>query len=229
MEIVKKLTREQAIEIMKERGYGLVSESGNGETVNFAKTIDLGVCLHASVNIPRMDISLDMVELKFMCTLNIVRFDFFHKQFDKYEKILYLYTKACLEVNDIFTLSENITVGNKLPGENSEKIFVIKSEKIKKTIKERKIEFWTEVAPIAKQKGLTKEFTMEFYSYWTEHGPNDKKFRRETEQKFDISRRLDTFVRNEKKWNKTFVDKKVEKQDQELKERKTIVKHEDLF
>ncbi len=40
----------------------------------------------------------------------------------------------------------------------------------------------------------------EFYSYWTEHGEKDKKMRFEKEKSFGISRRLSTWLKNEKRF-----------------------------
>jgi hypothetical protein len=42
----------------------------------------------------------------------------------------------------------------------------------------------------------------DFYAYWTEHGEHDKKFRSEKEKSFSIERRLETWKRNEKTFNK---------------------------
>jgi len=214
MEIIKTLNAEKADEIMNERGYGRVStiRRGEEEDLCYAKTVDIGVCLHATVDVKRMNMSLEMVELKYFANISMKRFDFFHKDFEKIEKILYLYSRVCKDIDPhIFDLvAEMDPIANKLPdgsliplnlpGSPPPPTPEEKPKKEKKTIKERKMDFWLQIAPIAKQKGLTKEFTMDFFSYWSEHGPNDKTFRREREKVFDISRRLDTFVKNEKKW-----------------------------
>lgn len=47
-------------------------------------------------------------------------------------------------------------------------------------------------------KGLLREF----YEYWTEHGPKDRKMRYEKEKSFDVSRRLKTWSANQKKFGK---------------------------
>lgn len=41
-----------------------------------------------------------------------------------------------------------------------------------------------------------KEMMNEFFAYWTEHGPNDKKMRYEKEKSFDASLRLQRWNRN---------------------------------
>jgi hypothetical protein len=239
MEIVRTLTPEIADEIMKERGYAQVStimrDNGKETDYCYAKTTDIGVCLHATVNIKRMDMSLEMVELKYFATLTMKRFDFFHKDFEKIEKIMYIYSRACHDLEPhVFRLADNMKpVENTLPTKKLAPLIKIKDDEPKEPnvpIEERKRAFWLEVAPIAKQKGLTKEFTMEFYSYWTEHGPKDRKFRKENEQKFDISKRLDTFVRNERKWHQDKTANKIEKQDQQIRTvKKPNKKDDDLF
>ena len=35
----------------------------------------------------------------------------------------------------------------------------------------------------------------EFYDYWTEHSPNDKKMRHEKQTSFDVNRRLKTWLK----------------------------------
>ena len=35
----------------------------------------------------------------------------------------------------------------------------------------------------------------EFFDYWTEHSPNDKKMRHEKQTSFDVSRRLKTWLK----------------------------------
>lgn len=235
MEIIRSLTREEAIEIMRQRGYGLLSENVSekyGNSINFGRTLDIGTCLHAQVHLSSMMISLNMVELKYFAQLSMNRFDFFHKEFERYEKIIYLYSRACIDLNEnIFQVADSMDGLPKwICGEKHKPLPGLKeTKKEKKPMKERKMDFWDDVRAIAKQKGLSKDFALEFFSYWTEHGPKDTTFRKETEKKFDVSRRLDTFVRNEKKWNKTFVDKKVEKQEEELQTRKKTVVHKDLF
>ncbi len=42
---------------------------------------------------------------------------------------------------------------------------------------------------------------LSFVEYWTEHNPNGKKMRFEGEKYFDINRRLQTWIRNDKKFN----------------------------
>jgi hypothetical protein len=236
MEIIREFNDDVVDALMNERGYGLVSVNMNGEVVskrNYAKSTNLGVVIHAIVDMKSRSIDLSMVELKYCVQLQTSRFDFFHPQFERYEKIIYIYSHACLSAGNVFEKADALpSISNELfkiaipplptnppPAEKP----------TKKTIEERKRDFWMEVAPIAKQKGLTKEFTMEFYSYWTEHGPNDKTFRKEREKPFDISKRLATFVRNEKKWNKDKIVEKAEKQDKALTERKQNAKHKDLF
>jgi hypothetical protein len=243
MEIVRTFNKEVVEQLMKQRGYGMVSQNTthrNGEeeiTYNYAKSTDLGIALHASVHMKAQMISLDMVELKYFAALSMKRFDFFHKDFEKIEKILYLYSRACLDLGPhVIKLAEGMdkvenTIGGakKLPA-----LIKVKGDEEKVpavTIEERKKAFWADIIPIAKQKGLSKDYAINFYRYWTEHGAADKKFRKEKETSFDISRRLDTFIRNDKEWKdqrKNFVEKKADEQDQ-VRNNKTVIDKKTLF
>lgn len=250
MQLVKTLDKDIAIQIMKNRGFSLVSsisrltkETGSDNTyisvphpqLCFAKDTDLNVHFHATVDIDRSDITLEMVQLKMLVSLNISRFDFFHPLFEDFEKKLYTYAKACLEVDKtVETYKGGIKpeLSYLLPELTEEQLKESKPKKEKKTIEERKKEFWNDLKPIAKQKGLTKAFAEKFFNYWTEHGPNDKTFRKEREKVFDISRRFDTFIDNEKKWNKeskTQTEKKAEQQDEQRKKTIKVIDKNKLF
>jgi hypothetical protein len=47
----------------------------------------------------------------------------------------------------------------------------------------------------------SKDILNEFYLYWTEHGTNDKKMRFEKQTSFDISRRLNNWLKNSAKFD----------------------------
>jgi hypothetical protein len=236
MEIVRTFDKPEVIEIMRQRGYGLVSESkseSNGETLNFAKTVDLGVCLHASVYMkPRM-MSLEMVQLKYFAQINMSRFDFFHKDFERIEKILYLYSRGCLDLDaHIFRLADNMRpIQNKLPGfkeDPKEK----EEKKAPPTIKERKSELWDKIRQVGKDKSYEKDMCMEFFNYWVEMNEGGKKMRFEFERVFDVSRRLSTWLDNDKKWLKQYKSKeevKADKQEEKLKKDTTVIDKTKVF
>ena len=67
---------------------------------------------------------------------------------------------------------------------------------VKNDIKERKAEF---KKLLAKHKDVyVLEMIKDFYEYWTEHSPNDKKLRFEKQTSFDVNRRLKTWLKNSK-------------------------------
>lgn len=67
---------------------------------------------------------------------------------------------------------------------------------VKNDIKERKAEF---KKLLAKYKDIyVLEMIKDFYEYWTEHSPNDKKLRFEKQTSFDVNRRLKTWLKNSK-------------------------------
>ena len=61
------------------------------------------------------------------------------------------------------------------------------------TINKRKTEFKKLLAE--HQDNYPKEMITEFYDYWTEHSPNDKKMRHEKQTSFDVNRRLKTWLK----------------------------------
>lgn len=67
---------------------------------------------------------------------------------------------------------------------------------VKNDIKQRKAEF---KKLLAKYKDVyVLEMIKDFYEYWTEHSPNDKKLRFEKQTSFDVNRRLKTWLKNSK-------------------------------
>jgi hypothetical protein len=67
---------------------------------------------------------------------------------------------------------------------------------VKNDIKQRKAEF---KKLLAKHKDVyVLEMIKDFYEYWTEHSPNDKKLRFEKQTSFDVNRRLKTWLKNSK-------------------------------
>lgn len=71
---------------------------------------------------------------------------------------------------------------------------------IKKTIEERKAEFKNSLHPFLDEFG--SDILNEFFSYWTEHGVKDRKMRFEKEKSFGLERRLSTWLKNQKKFEK---------------------------
>lgn len=78
----------------------------------------------------------------------------------------------------------------------------IREEKIredkKKSIEDRKREFYNSLTPYLKEYG--KDMIRAFYEYWSEHGENDKKFRKEKEKSFSLKRRLSTWKQNQSRF-----------------------------
>lgn len=75
-----------------------------------------------------------------------------------------------------------------------------KNNNNKKDIEERKREFYNSLTPFLET--YSKELIREFYNHWSEHGDNDKKFRKEKETSFSIANRLQKWKSNEEKWGK---------------------------
>lgn len=69
----------------------------------------------------------------------------------------------------------------------------------RKGLDERKKQFGVEVSRFVPKYG--RELCLSFYAYWSEHSPNGRKMKFEKQKTFDISRRLATFARHEKKFS----------------------------
>jgi hypothetical protein len=66
------------------------------------------------------------------------------------------------------------------------------------SIEDAKTSLKTLLAPFVSDYG--RDLVNEFYSYWTEHGPNDKRCRYQKEKSFSVERRLRTWNKNESKF-----------------------------
>ena len=69
-----------------------------------------------------------------------------------------------------------------------------------KTLNDRKIEFGILVKDFVGT--YTDDMCKRFFNYWTESNVNGKKMRFEMEKVFDLKRRLATWAKNDKEWNK---------------------------
>ena len=74
-----------------------------------------------------------------------------------------------------------------------------RKEKIK-DIEDRKREFYNSLIPYLSD--YSKQTLKDFYEYWTEHSPNQRKFRAEKEKAFDLNRRLKKWKENEERFTK---------------------------
>lgn len=86
---------------------------------------------------------------------------------------------------------------------------ILEETKVKKTILERKQEFYNSLIPFLET--YSKEMLKEFFDYWTEHGERDKKFRKEKETSFDLDLRLRTWFKRSKEFKEKNVAPKKEK------------------
>lgn len=69
-----------------------------------------------------------------------------------------------------------------------------------KRIKERKEVFKKQVFKYSAE--CDSATLLDFFNYWSEHGERDRKMRYEKEKSFDLKRRLDRWLKNQKNWNK---------------------------
>lgn len=82
-----------------------------------------------------------------------------------------------------------------------------------KAIDKRKDKFIEKVNTVIKEKKHTNEETNNFVEFWTERNTSNTKMRFELQATFEISRRLATWVKNNKEWK---IDKKVKNEREEM-------------
>lgn len=96
---------------------------------------------------------------------------------------------------------------------NKEDIIKNKEEIIKNkvnSINDRKLKFASTLNQFLDVYG--KDFLNEFYKYWTEPNKSNTKFRQELEKTWDIERRLETWFKNKKIFEKEKSSEKKEKE-----------------
>lgn len=72
-------------------------------------------------------------------------------------------------------------------------------DKVILSIEERKKNFANQISEHKNE--YSKDMLKDFYLYWTEHGTNDKKMRFEKQTSFDVSRRLNNWLKNSVKFD----------------------------
>lgn len=105
----------------------------------------------------------------------------------------------------IDSIDKHITINNKpINNIDSTDIILLKKEtKPKIFIDERKDDFKFKVIEIMEKEIIAKGIVKEFFEYWTELNPAGTKMKFEFQQTFEISRRLNTWIKNSSKFNKT--------------------------
>ena len=77
----------------------------------------------------------------------------------------------------------------------------VKESKVyKSNIEDRKLKFSHTLSPFLEI--YDKNLISDFYKYWTEPNVSNSKFKKELQQTWDISRRLETWAKNDKNFNK---------------------------
>jgi len=224
------LTEKLCDETMIARGYTRTASTeskGKKTMLHYVKTNDtLGTSLHAQVIMESEQIMLHFLELKLACYLSTHTFDFWHKDFDRFEEVMYVYAGLCTEKN-VFDILDEYAVQL----HQAER----KTEAPKKTIEERKREFWDTIASYGKEKQYTKQMCLDFYNYWIQMNDGGKKLRFEIEKSrkgvFDTKGRLRTWKSNEEKFNSKFQTNAEQRADKQNKEQRAVtqVNKKELF
>ena len=102
-------------------------------------------------------------------------------------------TNVNVNVNDNVNKNENI----------NNNVLLEKETKFKKTLNERKQYFKDRLIEIVKKENIDVIIAKEFFEYWTEPNQTNTKMKFELEKTYDITRRLNTWLQNNIKFNKT--------------------------
>ena len=132
-----------------------------------------------------------------------------------------IHENKILEILDI-SCTENTELVTRKTSPNKNKEIIIKNNNsIISDIKSRQIEFITEVY---EHDTYRTEMLHEFSQYWTEPNKSKTKMRYELQKTFDITRRLATWNKNSKKWDKP-TNSKIDNQLHSYNEAMDIVKN----
>lgn len=224
------LTEKLADETMLARGYNRTASTeskGKKTSYHYVKSNEtLGQALHAQVIVESEQIMLHFLELKLACYLSTHSFDFWHKDFERFEQCMFTYAALCTEKNVFDILDEWLVQIHQAER---------KTETPKKSIEERKREFWDGIAAYGKEKQYTKQMCLDFYNYWIQMNDGGKKLRFEIEKSrkgvFDVKGRLRTWKSNEEKFNNNFqtnAEQRASKQNDEQR-KVTQVNKKELF
>jgi hypothetical protein len=247
--------KEQAIEWMKSRGYSHTATNGSEDLLYFLRKFPDGhIHLHATIWLKKQTVELDttsVLDLGISLYCPAIQMD--TMKFESFEERMYNYAYLCLygKTNKQSGIPVGIAIPNASgpihtrqptsePGTESTTVrgrepggaLTGSGKPEKPTIEERKKEFWIQIKQVGKSKNYEKQMCEDFYRYWIEMNPGGKKMRWEMEKVFDITRRLSTWIQNDKKWLPIWKQKekdRIKAQDEELKNPKKTLKHKDLF
>lgn len=84
---------------------------------------------------------------------------------------------------------------------------IVNTNEIENTIENRKLKFAESLKPFNEKYGT--QMLNDFYKYWSESNQLNTKFRKELQTTWETSKRLETWARNDKKFNKKEPEKSV--------------------
>ena len=102
------------------------------------------------------------------------------------------------EVSETLT-NVNVNVNE---NENANENYLFKKDtKSKKSLEQRKIDFKISVVQVMEREKIAPAIVKDFFEYWTEPNQSKTKLKFELEKTYDISRRLNTWTKNNEKFN----------------------------
>jgi hypothetical protein len=126
------------------------------------------------------------------------------KRFENGKKPKFKQSESKVEAKDKQDESETLTNNNNNNNNNvnnNKNVLLKKETKNKKSLEERKKDFQCLLVDEMREQNLDKNIVKEFYEYWVEPNQSKSKMRYEMEKVFDIKRRLNTWIKNNDKFN----------------------------
>ncbi len=124
------------------------------------------------------------------------------------ESVLARWNKQKEDTNVLPTNYDSNTIKESKRKENKENKIKINN------INERKLKFASTLEPFLQTYG--KEFLNDFYKYWTEPNKSNTKFKQELERTWSLERRLETWAKNQKIFEKEKNSAKKEKENEPI-------------
>lgn len=209
------LTKDVSDKKMKDKGYNTVAQNGAGTVFMYNKKLKEDLNIGATVNLLRQDISLNVLLNNYGILLSTNPFSFDHKDFEGFEKSLLKYAVACYNIENTVGIPDSI---------------IEKAVSKGLTLEDRQKQLWRKIKEIGKEKEYDREECERFFRYWTEKNDKGRKMRFEMQETFSVGGRLVTWFENIKnKKFSSFTEKKIDKQEEDLKARKPLINHKELF
>lgn len=133
--------------------------------------------------------------------------------------------KITLDEAEIIAKSRKSSQGDNLPSQEVAKIAVNDNVNVNDNVKlnnieDRKLKFASTLEPFLPVYG--RDLINEFFKYWTEPNKSNTKFKQELEKTWSLERRLETWSKNDKNFNKNIIATQNQQNDNYFTKRKRL-------